>query len=375
MSRTLKVFISSTYQDLIKEREAVEKALQRLQETVPVDMKYFGSRPETPLETCMAEVAHADIYVGIFAHRYGFIPEGYDQSMTELEYRKAIELNKPVLIYFSAIPEDETPYKHVEKDPDSREKLSRLKDHLQHRHTASAFNNPHELATMVITDIQNQNLLEIPAPVIESPYGLLRMYLEAVRNEHRWLRILALEREIEMNALYIRLQLSQRFRSHQLETALQPSKEERACKDKESFKWHDLDIQQALDQFTRVVIIGDPGCGKTTSLRHLAYVHACQNLERLKANQEPDEVPIYIPLGIHGAADKSLSDYIWDVVRAYMLPLSLAENLEQHLRAGRALLLVLTLREPLLEPISRILLIVMSAEDTPVLISITNLIL
>ena len=53
MSRIIKVFISSTYLDLIKEREAIEKALMRLKETMPLDMKYFGSRPDTPLETSL----------------------------------------------------------------------------------------------------------------------------------------------------------------------------------------------------------------------------------------------------------------------------------------------------------------------------------
>ncbi len=343
MSRTVKVFVGSTYRDLIAERQAVEKAIQRLNETVPVAMEFFGSSPDTPYDTCMKKVAEADIYVGIFAHRYGSIPPGHQQSMTELEYRQAIALHKPVLIYFAAISEDDTPKKNTEKDPSpARDKLLALKDELEKNHTLSFFHNPDELATLVISDIHNQGLIEVPKEVVASPHGLLQMYLEALRDEHRWLSILGQNRQVEMNTLYLRLQLSQRFRSRELETALvEPLERKRvAGLGEDSLTGRDLDIHAAVQQFTRVVIVGDPGCGKTTSLRHLAYVHATKNLERLQRNQEPENLPIYIPLGVHGSPDKSLRDYLWEVVRPYALPLSVAESLETHVLAGRALLLI-----------------------------------
>ena len=132
MAKTIKIFIGSTYQDLINERQAVEKAIIRLKEKVPVAMEFFGSSPDTPLVTCMKKVAESDIYIGIFAHRYGFIPAGFEHSMTELEYRKAIELHIPVLIYFTNIAEEDTPKKNTEKDPSSeRDKLIALKNELR----------------------------------------------------------------------------------------------------------------------------------------------------------------------------------------------------------------------------------------------------
>ncbi|MBI1748678.1 MAG: SUMF1/EgtB/PvdO family nonheme iron enzyme [Acidobacteria bacterium] len=344
MSRTVTVFISSTYLDLTVERQAVEKAITRLNETIPIAMEVFSSSPDTPYETCMKKVAESDIYVGIFAHRYGSIPSGHEQSMTALEYRKAIELHKPVLIYFTFTSEGDTPKKYTEKDPSpKRDKLITLKDELKNKHTLSYYDNPDELATLVIADIHNQVLIEAPKEVVESPYGLLRMYLEAVRDEYRWLRILAQNRKVELNTLYLRLQLSQRFRSREIESALvAPLSRKRAAsgRDDEVIECHDLDIHDAVKRFTRVMIIGDPGCGKTTSLRSLAYVHACQNLQRLPQNQEPEQLPIYIPLGVYGSADKSLRDYLWEVARAYALPLSVAESLETHVLAGRALLLI-----------------------------------
>jgi len=66
----VRVFVNSTWEDLRPERQAVEDALDRLGETY-VGMENFGSRPETTREVSLAEVDRSDIYVGIFAHRYG----------------------------------------------------------------------------------------------------------------------------------------------------------------------------------------------------------------------------------------------------------------------------------------------------------------
>ena len=45
-------------------------------------------------------VDEADVYVGVFAYRYGYVPEGHDISITEMEYNRAVELDKPRLIFF-----------------------------------------------------------------------------------------------------------------------------------------------------------------------------------------------------------------------------------------------------------------------------------
>jgi hypothetical protein len=44
-------------------------------------------------------VDEADIYLGVFAHRYGYVPKGYDISVTEMEYNHAVERKIPRLIF------------------------------------------------------------------------------------------------------------------------------------------------------------------------------------------------------------------------------------------------------------------------------------
>ena len=88
-----KVYVSATFRDLEECRSAVMLALRRLR-VEDVAMESYVAEDRRPVERCLADVAECDLYVGIFAWRYGFIPAGYDRSITELEYRHAEELRQ-----------------------------------------------------------------------------------------------------------------------------------------------------------------------------------------------------------------------------------------------------------------------------------------
>jgi len=96
MQRT--VFISSTYEDLKKHRRKVWDILEKYNVNVR-GMEKFGARKETSLETSLAEVGVSDIYVGIIALRLGSINKETGKSITQLEYERAYNLNKEILIY------------------------------------------------------------------------------------------------------------------------------------------------------------------------------------------------------------------------------------------------------------------------------------
>src|SRR5262249_59468981 len=96
-----KIYVSSTYQDLVDYRKAVYDALHRLRHEVTAMEDYVAS-DKRPLDQCLMDVAESDIYVGIFAWRYGYVPtedNPHAQSITELEYRKAVESNKHPLVF------------------------------------------------------------------------------------------------------------------------------------------------------------------------------------------------------------------------------------------------------------------------------------
>ena len=141
---TARVFVSSTWRDLLPERKAVESAAQRMRETKFVGMEYFGSRDETTRRASLDEVDRSDIYVGIFAARYG-------SGITEAEYRRARERGLHCRIYFkarAAITLDKT-----EDDPVQTALLDKLKEELRQAHTVVEFSSPEDLAAKVTADL------------------------------------------------------------------------------------------------------------------------------------------------------------------------------------------------------------------------------
>lgn len=144
------VFLSSTYDDLRKHRAAVLSVLQRLKFHVTA-MEHFGARNGLAVDECISEVTDADFYVGIIGMRYGFeCKDG--KSVTEKEYKAAIENKIPVLIYM--LDEDAHPIlpKHVDIG-EKAEKLRALKTMLRDHHTIATFSSPEHLALLVGTDL------------------------------------------------------------------------------------------------------------------------------------------------------------------------------------------------------------------------------
>jgi hypothetical protein len=146
-----RVFLSSTFTDLADYRRTVQQAIRQLG-VVDVSMEHFGARDERPLEECMRLVKNeSDIFVGIYAHRYGYIPDGEDVSISEMEYRAATETALPRFIYI--VDEKE---RWLPKDIDSGNSLKKLqafKEALFKRHICQIFRNPDQLATLVAADL------------------------------------------------------------------------------------------------------------------------------------------------------------------------------------------------------------------------------
>jgi hypothetical protein len=94
-----RVFLSSTFTDLAEHRKAVQDAIRQLG-AVDVSMEHFGARDERPMSECVRLVQkESDLFVGIYAHRYGYIPDGSDVSISETEYKAASEMPLPRFIY------------------------------------------------------------------------------------------------------------------------------------------------------------------------------------------------------------------------------------------------------------------------------------
>lgn len=95
MNKKLQVFVSSTYTDLIEERQAAVEAILDAGH-IPAGMELFKAGNRSQLETIYKWIDESDIYMLILGGRYGSIEEKSGKSYTQLEYEYALSKNIPV---------------------------------------------------------------------------------------------------------------------------------------------------------------------------------------------------------------------------------------------------------------------------------------
>src|SRR5215468_9803473 len=83
----LRVFISSTLEELAEERTAARRAITRLH-LVPVFYE-SGARPHPPRAMYRAYLKQSQVFVGIYWQRYGWVAPGMEISGLEDEFRLA----------------------------------------------------------------------------------------------------------------------------------------------------------------------------------------------------------------------------------------------------------------------------------------------
>ena len=158
-----RVFLSSTFSDLTTHREAVQRAIRQLG-AIDVSMEHFGARDERPVDECVRLVREeSDIFVGIYAHRYGYVPDGTDTSISELEYNAAQSAALPRFIY---TVDDNHPWLPAYIDSGvNLERLLAFKAALLKRHICQTFTGHDHLATKVVADVGRHIAMQTTAKV------------------------------------------------------------------------------------------------------------------------------------------------------------------------------------------------------------------
>jgi Domain of unknown function (DUF4062) len=152
------VYISSTYADLIPHRAAVSQTIRRMNK-IAVSMEDYTADDRRPLEKCLADLANCEIYVGLFALRYGFVPDHNNPdglSITELEYKHARAMGKECLIFMARVDDWPTQLTDFFSGENGRgERILKLREQLDNDHTRILFSKPEELGGLVSTSVAN----------------------------------------------------------------------------------------------------------------------------------------------------------------------------------------------------------------------------
>lgn len=137
--RRLRIFISSTLQELAKERSAVRSAVESLRLT-PVLFE-LGARPHPPAALYRAYLQQCEVFVGIYWQSGGWVAPGSKLSGIEDEYNRARRL--PRLIYVK-VPA-----------PGRDARLSAMLERIRSDADASyrEFGSPEELRALVADDL------------------------------------------------------------------------------------------------------------------------------------------------------------------------------------------------------------------------------
>ena len=164
------VFVSSTFTDLVEHRTAVRESL-RQGGFIDIAMENLGARDERPETECIRLIKEESSYfIGVYAHRYGYVPDGYDISITEAEYHAAGKIGLKRLIY---VVDPLTPWvpQHIDAGVGA-EKLAQFKGLLGKTHIWKQFTSPDNLAKHVLADLgreeRSSQLKSINAPNTQS---------------------------------------------------------------------------------------------------------------------------------------------------------------------------------------------------------------
>ncbi|BCN32086.1 DUF4062 domain-containing protein [Anaeromicropila herbilytica] len=145
MDKRYQVFISSTFEDLQEERKEVMQALLEL-DCIPAGMELFPASNDDQWTLIKRVIDDSDYYLLILAGRYG---STNDEGMgyTEMEYRYAVEKNKPIISFLHKNPGAIQSSKS-EQSLDGKEKLKLFRE-LAQKKMNKFWTNPDDLGSVV----------------------------------------------------------------------------------------------------------------------------------------------------------------------------------------------------------------------------------
>jgi HEAT repeat protein len=275
----LKIFISGTQKDMQAEREAVQRAIDSVEIAEGIRAETTLSQDQSPKAWIEEQIEACDFYLGVFSHRYGWVIPEETVSATEFEYNLARHGQKPLLIFIRnrRVAEHEEPgFAHQERF------LARVSD-FSRGFLRREFEDVEDLERQVAGALRESfvKIIRRATPAgaafpLVAP-ALIDAYLRALVEQEPY-AAWGGENFVERRATEARRP-----------TDATPSSRP---------------LEEILARRRKIVLLGEPGLGKTTSLLRLAWGGARQGLGTGKPSAGTDaaapEIPVLAELKYYG---------------------------------------------------------------------------
>ena len=156
LSTDVRIFLSSTFVDLKDLRDEIATRLRDVFGAHLLTMETFGSDEAPPEISSVRRVRESDVFVGIYARRYGSVDRATGKSITELELDEAersLSAGNLTAILLYCLADDATwPATFCEAGTLAARRLSALRDRAQ-QHTYTPFRDAADLPFFVIRDV------------------------------------------------------------------------------------------------------------------------------------------------------------------------------------------------------------------------------
>jgi len=149
----MKIFISSTFSDLIEERKVVHETIRKMGYE-HIWMEDFAANSKHPRDVCLGKVQECDALILLLGSSYGSSrDEKTGLSYTHLEYRTAGEKHIPVLAFIKK--QEHGRWESAETDEEARKHHIEFKDDVEQSVIRKSFSSLTELEKVIQEAIHN----------------------------------------------------------------------------------------------------------------------------------------------------------------------------------------------------------------------------
>lgn len=179
-NRTYKVFVSSTFEDLIAHRAHVIAQLRRAQFYVD-PMEDWPADSDEPKRFSQDRLADCHLCILLVAFRRGYVPEGETRSITQLEYDAAVKQGIDILPF---LLDENEPWSRKFDELEKDSELRTWRNYLSNKHGRELFKQDPSSIDMTGAlsrwlkkqqAVQSESRFSHPEPVPSTPVEMVKV--------------------------------------------------------------------------------------------------------------------------------------------------------------------------------------------------------